>query len=79
MRQRRWLELIKDYDLNIQSMPGKTNVVANALSRKASPPTLNALIADFERMDISYCYAGVTKVETQLILSSAIPEHVLEA
>ena len=59
-------------------MPGKANVVADALSCKASPPTLNALIADFERMDISYCYAGVTEVETQLILSSSIPERVLE-
>ena len=52
-------------------------MVADALSRKTS--SLNALIADFEQMDISYCYAGVTEAETQLILSSAIPEHVLEA
>jgi hypothetical protein len=34
MRQRRWLELIKDYDLNIQYHPGKANVIAVALSRK---------------------------------------------
>src|SRR5664279_4038278 len=34
MRQRRWLELIKDYDLNLQYHPGKANVVADALSRK---------------------------------------------
>jgi hypothetical protein len=34
MRQRRWLELIKDYDLEFHYHPGKANVVADALSRK---------------------------------------------
>jgi hypothetical protein len=32
LRQHRWLELIKDYDLDIQYHPGKANVVADALS-----------------------------------------------
>jgi hypothetical protein len=36
MRQRRWLELIKDYDLEVHYHPGKANVVADALSRKAN-------------------------------------------
>jgi hypothetical protein len=35
MRQRRWMELIKDYDLEVHYHPGKANVVADALSRKA--------------------------------------------
>ena len=35
MRQRRWLELIKDYDLEVHYHPGKANVVADALSCKA--------------------------------------------
>ncbi|KAH0743021.1 hypothetical protein KY290_032665 [Solanum tuberosum] len=34
-RQRRWIELLKDYDLSILYHPGKANVVADALSRKA--------------------------------------------
>jgi hypothetical protein len=33
LRQRRWLELIKDYDLGIDYHPRKANVVADALSR----------------------------------------------
>ncbi|KAK6229056.1 hypothetical protein SCA6_018007 [Theobroma cacao] len=33
LRQRRWLELIKDYDLVIDYHPGKASVVADALSR----------------------------------------------
>src|SRR4051812_44869398 len=42
MRQRRWLELIKDYDLSVQYHPGKANVVADALSRKAC--SLNVML-----------------------------------
>jgi hypothetical protein len=34
MRQRRWLELIKDYELEVHYHLGKANVVADALSHK---------------------------------------------
>ncbi|GJS52215.1 putative reverse transcriptase domain-containing protein [Tanacetum coccineum] len=34
IRQRRWLELLKDYDCEIRYHPGKANVVADALSQK---------------------------------------------
>ena len=42
LRQRRWMELIKDYDCMIDYHPGKANVVADALSRKLVQ-TLRAL------------------------------------
>jgi hypothetical protein len=42
LRQRRWLELIKDYDLDIQYHPGKANVVEDALSRKSEASMLIA-------------------------------------
>ncbi|KAF5785586.1 putative nucleotidyltransferase, Ribonuclease H [Helianthus annuus] len=57
MRQRRWLELLKDYDANIQYHPGKANVVADALSRKNSG-TISSLqlqthiLTDLEKLGI---------------------------
>jgi len=35
LRQRRWIELIKDYDVGISYTPGKANVMSDALSRKS--------------------------------------------
>jgi hypothetical protein len=46
MRQSRWLELIKDYELEIHYHPGKANVVADALSRKASCHCLTVKTSD---------------------------------
>jgi hypothetical protein len=58
LRQRRWLELIKDYDLEIHYHLGKVNLVADALSRKehvhvaivAQLP--NELAEDFEKLNL---------------------------
>jgi hypothetical protein len=43
MGQRRWLELIKDYDLEVHYHPRKANVVADALSQKSQ---CNCMIMD---------------------------------
>ena len=37
--QRRWLELLKNYDMNFQYHPSKANVVADALSRMSMGST----------------------------------------
>jgi hypothetical protein len=50
LRQRRWLELIKDYDFRINYHPGKANVVANALSRSSH---VSQLVVD--RMPFELC------------------------
>nr|GEX99170.1 putative reverse transcriptase domain-containing protein [Tanacetum cinerariifolium] len=46
MRQRRWLELLSDYDCEIRYHPGKVDVVADALSKKEriKPLRVRALV-----------------------------------
>jgi len=46
MRQRRWLELIKDYNLEVHYHPGKANVVADALSHKPHYQVVQPLFQD---------------------------------
>nr|GFB10796.1 putative reverse transcriptase domain-containing protein [Tanacetum cinerariifolium] len=49
MRQRRWLELLADYDCEIRYYPGKENVVADALSQKVriKPLRVRSLVMTF--------------------------------
>nr|GFB00815.1 putative reverse transcriptase domain-containing protein [Tanacetum cinerariifolium] len=62
MRQWRWLELLKDYDTNIQYHPGKANVVADALTRKsgmiAGIKVEKEIIRDLERLGIELYVRG---------------------
>ena len=71
MRQRRWMELIKDYDCMIDYHPGKANVVANALIRK-SVQTLRALNAHLS-------LTGDGEIMAELIARLDLLNRVLEA
>jgi len=50
MRQRRWMEFLKDYDFELLYHPGKANVVADALSRK-TVYTAHLMIKEVELLE----------------------------
>ena len=65
LRQRRWIELIKDYDCVIDYHPGKENVVADALSRK-SLVALRAMNAHLEALNDGSLMAEVRVKPTMI-------------
>ncbi|KAA0040402.1 pol protein [Cucumis melo var. makuwa] len=84
MRQRRWLELVKDYDCEILYHPGKANVVADSLSRKVSHSA--ALITrqaplhrDLERAEIAVSVGAVTIQLAQLMVQPTLRQRIIDA
>ncbi|WVZ80238.1 hypothetical protein U9M48_027731 [Paspalum notatum var. saurae] len=82
MRQRRWLELIKDYDIEIHYHPGKANVVADALSRKSYANMAlgfmmpHELCEEFERLSLGFLHHTTgTAFEAEPTLKQEIREH----
>ncbi|WVZ52113.1 hypothetical protein U9M48_003203 [Paspalum notatum var. saurae] len=82
MRQRRWLELIKYYDLEVHYHPGKANVVADALSRKAhcnfieARPTVRVLCCEIGDIEMP------TALEAELynlVLEPTIKDQIIAA
>ena len=85
MRQRRWLELIKDYDLEILYHPGKANVVTDALSHKKQVslvPTITSqkeILEDLRQLDIEVVVGDVEKYLASLRLQPTLQSRTLEA
>lgn len=59
MRQRRWIEYIKDYDFALQYHLGKANIVTDALSRKSSSVLACLALEDWN------CNATVSNYDLQ--------------
>nr|GFD12778.1 retrotransposon protein, putative, Ty3-gypsy subclass [Tanacetum cinerariifolium] len=49
MRQRRWLDLLKDYDTNIQYHPGKANVVAQIKEAQKEDSEIWAIVENLDK------------------------------
>jgi hypothetical protein len=85
MRQRRWVELIKDYDCVIDYHPGKANVVADALSRKGKT-VMNDMelkeqesIVELKKMGLRLSVGLEGSLLAQLKIRSVLRDRVLVA
>jgi hypothetical protein len=83
MRQRRWLELLNDYDCSINYHPGKANVVPDALSRKTIVgrvaimfTTQKELLLDMDRAGIELAVEEVQSYLGKLTLEPTLLEQI---
>jgi hypothetical protein len=88
MRQRRWLELIKDYDLEVHDHPSKANVVADVLSRKhctyvTLEPYNEALCEEMRKLNLElveygnlYAASIESPLHERIVMAQLIDEEV---
>ncbi|XP_022159308.1 uncharacterized protein LOC111025717 [Momordica charantia] len=83
-RQRRWLELVKDYDCEINYHPGKANVVTDALSWRAmsmAPPTVprRPVLDELDRSEVELAVVDVSAVLARLSVELTLRQQVIAA
>lgn len=86
MRQRRWLELLKDYDITIQYHPGKANRVADALSRKTEGESTvesmimvqRPLLYEIQRFELEIISRGLMERLAALTLGPTLFDQIRE-
>ena len=82
LRQKRWLELIKDYELIIEYHPRKANVVADALSRKSSETlvyirtTYVPLLIDMRALGVNLDYDGHEALLSNFVVRLSLVEQI---
>ncbi|KAL0433718.1 UNVERIFIED_CONTAM: hypothetical protein Slati_2706100 [Sesamum latifolium] len=85
LRQRRWIELLKDYDCTIDFHPRKANVVADALSRKSSSTLANleshnqTLLLEMRSMNTTLEVDQVARLLAALQLKPDFVDQIKEA
>ena len=83
LRQTRWMETIKDFDLSISYTPGKANVMADALSRKSYCNNLMiqeiqpALYEEFRKLNLELVFPSLpcNLVITQTLEDKIEPDN----
>ena len=82
MRQKRWLELIKDYELIIEYHPRKANVVADALNWKCFATIAYIctvyvpLLIDMKTLRINLYYDGHGALLANFVVRSSLVEQI---
>ena len=82
MRQRRWLELMVDYDVKLLYHPGRINMAPDALSRRPTAMFLTMrreLLEEMRRLDLEVVLPGAVQRCLALQIRSALVERIKEA
>jgi len=84
LRQRRWLEFVKDYNFSISYHPGKANTVADALSRKWERMVACMMVREWKLMEEMIAVKPVVSVrlaavQAHLRVCSNLVQRIKEA